>query len=177
MDKIIERKIRYDSKIVEYECMALSVQKQSAVLFYIIEKSFTIKTDRMEFIIPEGSYTIAYYWTNRPYNLYFWRDRHGKYLGSYFNIARNTNISNNMVSFEDLIIDILVLPSGEYFVLDEHELPEPMDHFENGSVKQALSSLTESLNVILADMISETGKIYRHERFIPLLEQKRHSGT
>ena len=36
------------------------------------------------------------------------------------------------MSFEDLIIDILVLPSGEYFILDEDELPEPIEVFEGG---------------------------------------------
>jgi protein associated with RNAse G/E len=168
----MERKIRYDSSIAEYECMTLNVQEQSAVLFYIIEQSFTIQTDRIGLTIPEGSYTLGYYWTNRPYNLYFWRDREGKYLGSYFNIVRNTKISNEAVSYEDLIIDLLVLPNGEYFVLDEHELPEPMEQFENGFVKHALDSLTESLNIVLSDTIAISDGFYKHERFIPLLNGK-----
>ena len=47
-----------------------------------------------------------------------------------------------MVSFEDLIIDIMVLPNGEYFILDEDELPEPLGNFEGGYVK-ALYELKE----------------------------------
>ena len=48
-----------------------------------------------------------------------------------------------MVSFEDLIIDIMVLPNGEYFILDEDELPEPLGNFEGGYVRKALYGLKE----------------------------------
>jgi predicted RNA-binding protein associated with RNAse of E/G family len=169
--KIIERKIRYDSKIVDYPCRLLTIQKQSAVLFHIIEESFTMIANRTSLTIPIGSYTIAYYWENLPYNLYFWRDNKGNYLGSYLNIVKNTTITDELVSFEDLIIDIMVLSNGEYFILDENELPEPIEHFENGFVKQTLSSVIESLTVILSQVISESKGIYKHERFIPLLEK------
>ncbi len=47
------------------------------------------------------------------------------------------------MSFEDLIIDILVLPSGEYFILDEDELPESLEEFEDGYVNEALNVLEE----------------------------------
>lgn len=171
MDKIIERKIRYDSKTVDHHCMRLNIKKQSAVLFHIIEKPFTMIANHNRLTIPKGSYTIAYYWEDRPYNLYFWRDNKGNYLGSYFNIVKNTNINDELVSFKDLIIDILVLPNGEYFILDENELPESIENFENGLVTQALCSLTKSLNVILSETISDSKGIYKHERFIHLLEK------
>ena len=67
-----------------------------------------MKAGSIKLTIPIGSYTIAYYWKDRPYNLYIWRDNEGKYLGSYFNIVRNTYMADTLVSFEDLIIDILV---------------------------------------------------------------------
>ncbi|MGA5691792.1 DUF402 domain-containing protein [Cytobacillus pseudoceanisediminis] len=175
--EIIERKIRYDSEVVEYNCMLLTVQNQSAVLFHIIEDTFTMKANQAQLTIPKGSYTIAYYWEDRPYNLYFWRDHKGKYLGSYFNIVKNTLISDRMVCYEDLIIDILVLPNGEYFILDEDELPESLEKFENGSVQQALNLLTKSIHNVLLQTISESEGIYAHEKFIPLLEQfvKKHT--
>ncbi|KON90140.1 hypothetical protein AF332_27290 [Sporosarcina globispora] len=151
--------------------MRLKVQNQSAVLFHIIEESFTMMANQTQLTIPKGSYTIAYYWKDRPYNLYFWRDQKGKYLGSYFNIVKNTSINDRMVSFEDLIIDILVLPNGEYFILDEEELPESLEQFENGSVQQALNVLTESIHTALSQAISESECIYTHEKFVPLLEE------
>ncbi|RBP86865.1 uncharacterized protein DUF402 [Cytobacillus firmus] len=151
--------------------MLLTVQNKNVVLFHIIEDTFTMKANQAQLTIPKGSYTIAYYWKERPYNLYFWRDHKGNYLGSYFNIVKNTWISDRMVSFEDLIIDILVLPNGEYFILDEDELPESLEKFENGSVQHSLNLLTESLHAVLFQAISESEGIYAHEKFIPLLER------
>lgn len=151
--------------------MLLTAQNQSAVLFHIIEDTFTMIAHQARLTIPKGSYTIAYYWEDRPYNLYFWRDHRGNYLGSYFNIVRNTVISDGMVSFEDLIIDILVLPNGEYFILDEDELPDSLEKFENGSVQKALNLLIKSIHNVHLQTISESEGIYAHDKFIPLLEK------
>ncbi|WP_237980187.1 DUF402 domain-containing protein [Bacillus thuringiensis] len=154
--KIVERKIRYDSTIVDHTCLLLEKQLQSIVLFHEVQYSFTMTAHRASLTIPKGSYTIAYYWENRPYNLYIWRDKNGMYLGSYFNIVKNTQITDKLVSFEDLIIDILVLPSGEYFILDEDELPEPLEGFEGGYVNEALYVLKEIIRKSLPQMIEET---------------------
>lgn len=171
-DKIIERKIRYDSVIVEHSCMLLKAQNQNVVLFHKILDSFTMIASQTKLTISKGSYTIAYYWGNRPYNLYIWRDNKGNYLGSYFNIVKNTYMTDNLLSFEDLIIDILILPNGDYFVLDEDELPEPLDQFENGSVQQTLNSLTDSIDILLSQIIRETEEIYKHEELLPWLNNK-----
>lgn len=168
-DKIIERKIRYDSLVVEHNCLLLKAQHQNVVLFHEIMDSFTMKAGSIKLTIPIGSYTIAYYWKDRPYNLYIWRDNEGKYLGSYFNIVRNTYMADTLVSFEDLIIDILLLPDGDYFILDEEELPVPLEQFESGSVKQALNSLLDSFDILLSQIISESEKLYKHKDLLPWL--------
>ncbi|GAB6421883.1 DUF402 domain-containing protein [Bacillus luti] len=153
--EIIERKIRYDSTIVDHNCLILEKKSQSIILFHEVQYSFTMITHDLSLTIPKGSYTIAYYWENRPYNLYIWRDKNGMYLGSYFNVVKNTQITDELVSFEDLIIDILVLPSGEYFILDEDELPEPLENFEGGYVAEALYVLKEIIQKSLPQMIGE----------------------
>ncbi|MFF2857738.1 DUF402 domain-containing protein [Peribacillus sp. NPDC058002] len=171
-DEIIERKIRYDSLVVEYNCLLLKAQKQHVVLFHEIMDSFTMKAGPIKLTIPIGSYTIAHYWKDRPYNLYIWRDNEGHYLGSYFNIVRNTYIEDKLVSFEDLIIDILVLPDGAHFILDEEELPVPLEQYESGSVKLALNSLLDSIDILLSQTISESEKLYKHNDLLPWLNSK-----
>ena len=126
---ILERKIRYDGTVSDYHCVPLEVSERKAALFYLISTFFHPKYTPRQTYHSGGSYTIAYYWANRPYNVYLWRGGRGHYLGAYFNIARNTEISHEMVRFEDLIVDVLALPDGKWIVLDEHELPEPMDRF------------------------------------------------
>lgn len=143
---IIERKIRYDSTIVDHNCRLLKLEPPKIVLLHKIEESFSMMAGQKVITIPKGHFTIAYYWVDKPYNLYFWIDAHGKYAASYFNIVKNTTVTDHMVSFEDLIIDILVLPNGDYFTLDEHELPEPLEQYEDGYVQNALNSLIEVIH-------------------------------
>ncbi|MED3574893.1 DUF402 domain-containing protein [Cytobacillus praedii] len=166
---IIERKIRYDTKVVEHRCKLVEAHNQQVVLFHIIEDTFKMTANQANLTILKGSYTLAYYWGNRPYNLYIWRDHKGKYIGCYFNLVKNTCFTNKMVSFEDLIIDIMVLPNGEYFILDEEELPVPLEQFENGNVLKALNSLIGSLDSFLPKMISEAENTYKHEELLPWL--------
>ena len=66
-----------------------------------------------------------------------------------------------MVSFEDLIIDIMVLPNGEYFILDEDELPEPLGNFEGGYVKEALYILMDTIKTFLPKIIKGTADIFK----------------
>jgi protein associated with RNAse G/E len=170
--EIIERKIRYDSLVIEHTCLLLNAQNHHVVLFHEIMDAFTMKAGPRELNIPIGSYTIAYYWKDRPYNLYIWRDNEGNYLGSYFNIVKNTYMADKLLSFEDLIIDIMVLPDGSHFILDEEELPVPLEQFESGSVKQALNSLLDSIDILLSQIIEESGKLYKHNDLLPWLNNK-----
>ncbi|MBM7585512.1 putative RNA-binding protein associated with RNAse of E/G family [Bacillus pakistanensis] len=162
-DKITERKIRYDSVVVEHSCRLLKEEKQYRVLFHKIQDPFTMIADQTKLTIPKGSYTIAYYWRDRPYNLYIWRDDQGKYLGAYFNIVKNTYMTEKLVSFEDLIIDIMVIPTGDCFILDEDELPVPLSQFEEGIVQQNLNSLMNTIDSILAETIAGSENDYKHE--------------
>ncbi|MEI3611495.1 DUF402 domain-containing protein [Pseudogracilibacillus sp. SO30301A] len=169
-DKVIERKIRYNTTIVEHSCMLLEAKNQNIVLFHKIATSFTMITDQNKLTIPEGSYTLAYYWKDQPFNLYIWRDKNGNYLGSYFNIVKNTCLADNLLSFEDLIIDVVVFPNGDYFILDEDELPKPLAQFENGFVLQSLNSLIDIIDSFLPQTISEASTTFKHEKILPWLE-------
>lgn len=152
---IIERKIRYDGTIAEYYCRRVKIGKEDAVLCYRLENSVSLHDSETELTIPEGSRTVSYYWTDRPYNVYIWTDQNGRYIGSYLNIVGNTRISDRVVSYEDLILDVLVLPDGSYSVLDEDELPEPLEQFKQGYVSRILRSLLRSLDSLLPPLIEQ----------------------
>ncbi|WP_240794298.1 DUF402 domain-containing protein [Bacillus sp. BHET2] len=168
-DPVIERKVGYDGSVVEHCCRVLKAGVDEVVLFHKIENAFTMSTNQSSITIPEGSYTLAYYWKNRAYNVYIWRDYRGVYLGSYFNIVRNTTIKNKVVSFEDLIIDVLVFTDGRAFVLDEEELPVAMGEFENGDVLGDLQLLVESLDGLLPKLILETRVHFPHDDLLKWL--------
>ncbi|MGN4443366.1 DUF402 domain-containing protein [Bacillus cereus group sp. MYBK79-1] len=161
--EIIERKIRYDGTTVDHACLLIEAQQEEIVLYHEVQYSFTMEANDKKLTIPKGSYTVAYYWRNRPYNLYVWRDQDGGYLGSYFNIVKHTYITDQMVSFEDLIVDIMVLPSGEFFILDEDELTEPLEQFEDGYVEKALHTVKNTIQESLPNIISETATIFKNK--------------
>ncbi|KRE20301.1 hypothetical protein ASE42_00155 [Bacillus sp. Root920] len=148
----------------------LDTKEQQVVLFHKIEDPFTMKAGAGFLTIPKGSYTTAYYWKDRPYNIYFWRDDQGKELGSYFNMVGDTQFNGQLVMFEDLIIDLLVLPNGDVFVLDEDELPESLADFEHGTVRRALESVTASLESILGQVRADAEGKYHHSLFEPMLK-------
>ncbi|PEP16362.1 DUF402 domain-containing protein [Bacillus wiedmannii] len=159
--EIIERKIRYDGTTIDHACLLIEAQQDKIILYHEIQYSFTMTANDKKLTIPKGSYTVAYYWGNRPYNLYVWRDQDGGYLGSYFNIVKNTCITDEVVSFEDLILDIMILPSGEFFILDEDELPESLEQFEDGYVEKALHTVKNIIQESLPKIISETATLYK----------------
>lgn len=76
--------------------------------------------------IPRVSYSVAFYWCDRSYNVYIFRNQNNKVFGLYINIVKDTNINQNFVTFKDLVIDIVVEPNGKYAVLDEEELAVPL---------------------------------------------------
>ena len=55
----------------------------------------------------------------------------------------------------------MVLPNGEYFILDEDELPEPLGNFEGGYVKKALYELKEIIQKELPPIVLETARVRR----------------
>ncbi|MED2799761.1 DUF402 domain-containing protein [Bacillus thuringiensis] len=167
--KILQRKIRYNSTIEEYNCKLLHTADEELVLFHRIEETFTMKGAQYELTIPKDAYTLAYFWEKTPYNLYIWRDKNGSYLGSYFNIVKNTIMTDKIVSFEDLIIDILIYSNGEYFILDEDELPVPLNKFENGCVYQSLQNVINKIEPILEENISRSEKQFSHKYIISTL--------
>ncbi|WP_226672139.1 DUF402 domain-containing protein [Rossellomorea aquimaris] len=169
MEEMIERKVKYNLDTVDYKCRVLKRENRSITLFHVIETPFTMTTSDDEIMIPRGSYTVAYYWEDRPYNVYFWRSRDGDYLGAYFNLVKNTKIAPGMVSFEDLIVDVLVFPDGRYSILDEDELPISLELFEGGAVKESLHALISEIDVIMEDVKREASGVYRHKAFLPYL--------
>ncbi|MGE6551813.1 DUF402 domain-containing protein [Bacillus mycoides] len=159
--EIIERKIRYDATTVDHACLLIEAEPEKIILYHEVQYSFTMVANDTKLTIPKGSYTIAYYWEKRPYNLYVWRDQNGSYIGSYFNIVKNTYITDQVVSFKDLILDIMVLSNGEFFILDEDELPEPLEHFEDGYVVEALHIVLNTIQELLPTIILETDTIFK----------------
>jgi predicted RNA-binding protein associated with RNAse of E/G family len=77
--------------------------------------------------LPAGTVTFGHFWTDRPYNAYHWMNPRGETIGIYFNLSDRTQMTNDLLQWRDLAVDILTTPGGRVEVLDEDELPAELD--------------------------------------------------
>lgn len=103
-----------------FSCHLLHQERDYLVLRYVNPKSAKIN----DVHIKKGSTTIAHYWTYRNYILWKMKDPDGKLKGYLFHICKNTEISNNRVTYEDLELDIWVDHDGHAIVLDQDDVDD-----------------------------------------------------
>ncbi len=162
---ILEKKIRYDRSVEEHRCLPLILtDNKEAILYHKIKQSFVMTTGDFTLEILKGNYTVAFYWRDRPYNIYVFRNKKHQVTGMYINIVGRTKISPTEVSFEDLIIDIVIDSKGNFAILDEDELPESLEKFKNGSVKLVLENLLADLTQLTHQIINRSEVIIREHK-------------
>jgi predicted RNA-binding protein associated with RNAse of E/G family len=123
MRKCRERKRYLSGAEATFECELVALEARRGILRYVIERPWQVAGLTLE----PGIVTYAFYWTDRPYNLYWWQNGNGETVGFYFNLADAVSLSPEEFVWRDLIVDILVLPGGGVRVIDEDEVPEELE--------------------------------------------------
>lgn len=113
-----EVKRRPDGRQQVFPCGLLAREDHAVILHYRLTSPWTVGGLRLE----PGDETIAYYWPDRPYNVYHWLRADGSTAGVYFNAARDTVVYADRVEWTDLGLDLLVLPGGRAVWVDEEDL-------------------------------------------------------
>jgi predicted RNA-binding protein associated with RNAse of E/G family len=151
---IIERKTRLDGSVSEYPCDLLSVEvDRRAILRYTMDREWVIADTGI--VLHSGQITIAHYWSDRPYNVYHWLDG-SRTIAYYCNVASDTIIREDLVGYTDLIIDVLLRPTGETIVLDEEELPPDLAPSRRIHIARALESIASGPRRLAAEIERET---------------------
>jgi len=151
---VTERKTRLDGTVSEYRCERLSLEVgRRAVLRYVIDRDRVIGDTGIE--LHRGQITIAHYWIDRPYNVYHWLDG-ARTIAYYCNIASDTIIGEDLVGYTDLVVDVLLRPSGETIVLDEEELPADLAPALRIQVARALETIAAGPRRLVAEIERET---------------------
>ena len=89
-----------------------------------------------------GDHFLETYYADRGYNVFAVFDvATGRLKGWYCNVTRPARLEDGHIRFEDLAIDLLVLPDGTIYVLDEDQF-EALG-LEEGERALARRSLTE----------------------------------
>jgi len=151
---IIERKTRLDGTVSEYRCERLSLDvDRRAVLRYAMDREWVIGDTGI--VLRPGHITIGHYWSERPYNVYHWLDG-DRTIAYYCNVATDTVIHEDLVGYTDLVVDVLLRPSGETIVLDEEELPPDLAPARRIVIARALEAIASGPRRLIAEVERET---------------------
>ncbi|HEX8179835.1 MAG TPA: DUF402 domain-containing protein [Pyrinomonadaceae bacterium] len=87
--------------------------------------------------IAHGTLSTEYYWTDRWYSVFRFREPAGHLRNYYCNINQPATFDGRVLSFIDLDIDVLVAPDFTYQVLDEDEFARHAAEFNYTADLQA----------------------------------------
>jgi predicted RNA-binding protein associated with RNAse of E/G family len=156
---ITERKTRLDGSVVGYVCEPLVVEEgRRAVVRYVTEQDRPIKGT--DLVLRKGTVTVGHFWTDRPYNVYHWLDG-GRTIAFYVNIATDTTIDAIAIAYRDLVVDVLIRPSGAIEVLDEEELPPSIEPRYRLAIAKALETCVTEGRRLSAEIERETRTVLR----------------
>lgn len=127
----------------KYQCELVSLEKHYGILSYNIDKDWNVAGHQ----IPKGSKTTAFYWPDRNYNLYWFKNPNDATLFYYFNVGDSFKLSPKEFKWRDLTIDLVVTTKGSIHVLDEEELPDDLS-------EELLSKIQTTVKYLFADYLS-----------------------
>jgi len=120
----------------EFLCDLLHQEDKYAVLRYRSAAPYVFGP----VVIEKGSATIAHYWEDRNYILWFFTKPDTSMTGYLFHVVRDVEIGADYVRYVDLELDIWFSPGGSPTVLDEDEVK---DYYKKGIFDDRTLSLIE----------------------------------
>jgi predicted RNA-binding protein associated with RNAse of E/G family len=104
--------------------------------------------------------TVGHFWTDRPYNVYHWLDG-GKTIALYVSVATETTIEPAAIAYRDLVVDVLIRPSGAIEILDEDELPPSIEPRYRLAIAKAIEACVTEGRRLSAEIERETRAVLR----------------
>jgi len=100
--------------------------------------------------IVEGTLSKEFFWTDRWYSVFRFREPWGALRNFYGNINTPVTLSEGVLSFRDLDLDVLVTPEFSYQILDQEEFEQhsSQSNYPQEYSLQALRALAELLALI-----------------------------
>src|SRR5450432_4344977 len=107
--RITELKRTLGGREKRFDCAVLRRTASQVTVLFVAPEAMHVHGVNL----PAGTVTFGHFWTDRPYNVYHWLDaRSGATLGFYVNLSAETKVSDHVLEWLDLIVDILILPDG-----------------------------------------------------------------
>lgn len=119
VSEIVVRACKYDGRVHRNWVGRLRERTGSLI---VIDAEFAeeVRHPLLGTIAP-GTLSTEYYWTDRWYNVFRFAEANGALRNYYCNINRPAEFDDQLLSFVDLDIDVLVAPDYTYSLLDTEE--------------------------------------------------------
>ncbi len=145
-----ERKRKLDGRTLVYPCVGLHGARRRALLQHRLQREVALAGDTVR-LLP-GTVTYAIYWTDRPYNVYHFVGPDGAVLATYCNVAAETAVDVQGVSWLDLEVDVLILPGLGPRVLDWEEVPADLSAGYRDAIATALADLLPGADALVEEV-------------------------
>jgi uncharacterized protein len=145
-DAIIVRSLKYDGR-THREWRARLLRREGSLV--VVEGVFAEEVRHAQLgTVARGTVSTEYYWTDRWYSVFRFREPDGALRNYYCNVNRPAQFDGRLLTFVDLDIDVLVAPDFNYRVLDEDEFELHAARYEyspevRARVPRALSELCD----------------------------------
>jgi predicted RNA-binding protein associated with RNAse of E/G family len=118
---MIERKLKPDGSVREYQCEAVHRSADLLVVrFVVAEPSAYVTPIPLE----RGTISDGWFWRRRPYSLYRFHRPRGGVAAHRFDAVDRVEFDEDVVTYRDLVLDWWVLAGGEIVEEDRDELEE-----------------------------------------------------
>lgn len=146
--KILVQALKYDRSVHRsWECEMINETSELWEFVGIFPNE--IKHPLLGVIRP---YTASYefYWKNRWYNVFRFHQPEGELRNFYCNVNLPPVLNEDVLTYVDLDIDVLVAPDFDYQILDLDEFEEnaAKHHYPAETIEKAQASLRELIRLI-----------------------------
>ena len=157
--EVLEVKHTLAGAVQSFSCEAAMMNApRAAVLLYTI--SALRRVAGLD--LPAGTVTVAYFWADRPYNVYHWVSPERETIAWYFNLSGPASIAAGRVEWQDLEVDVLVTPDLRARVLDEDRLPADLPAERRGEIAAAADRVMREYAEVV--MVTEAASRVAMER-------------
>ena len=144
---------------MEYVCEPLVVvEGRRALVRYVTERDRPI--EGTDLVLRKGTVTVGHFWTDRPYNVYHWLDG-ARTVALYVSVATDTTITRTAIDYRDLVVDVIIRPSGALEILDEDELPPSIEPRYRLAIAKAIETCVTEGRRLSAEIERETRAVLR----------------
>lgn len=148
LPQITEVKRCLTGPTLTFPCQVIAHRPGALVVLYVLPHERRVH----HLQLAAGTVTFGYFWSDRGYNVYHWMDATGRTLAHYVNLSDDTVIEPEVLSFRDLVVDLLLVPGAAIEVLDEEELPADLAPDTRQLIDRVRAEVTAGAPRLVADI-------------------------